>query len=154
MAETVSKQLQDIVDGVARSGALTPDAIRQFDELRKRCESLDTQLTAVVAERDAYRKDNQTLVAKSGAIATELETSRKRVSELEALRAEAEKSVWVAKFESDRRQEMRSILSDVFRNVEVRREMIGNAAPSHSANPNYYPPSSVPVSENVKTTAG
>lgn len=151
---TTAQDIQQIIDSVARSGALTPDAIRQFDELRKRCE--DSESKAATAEKgiEALLTERSALEREIIALTRDLDAARKNLGELNKTAANAEKALWIADFERSRREEMRSILGDVFRNVEFRREMFGSVVPAPSANPSYYPPPSVPVSETVVQKAG
>lgn len=129
----VTDQLKEIVDGVARSGALTPEAIRQFDDLRKRATELEASLETRTKERDEARTMRDRNASEAKDTGNRLLEMTKRAEVAEATNADAKKAIWVADFEKQRREELRSIVGDVFRNAEVRRSI------SHS-NPVVMPP--------------
>lgn len=97
-------------------------------------------------------------VKDQGQDVTRLESAlEKATKELQELRSreskivEHEKAVAVANARAETMKEMAGL---IFRNTEIRRNMSGLAAPATSANPNYYPPQNVPVSETHTTTEG
>jgi len=116
---SITEQLQALVDGVARSGALTPDAIRQFDEYRVKVTKLEAELEERTASRDSHSRESKRVATELASCKEVLNAANRRIAELEALQDEAK----VAKLEVERRQEMRSILSDVFRNAEIMRSI-------------------------------
>lgn len=125
---SVVEEIKTIVEGVARSGALTPEAIRQFDEMGKRVKQLEASLDAKRDELESTRKDRDRYSRELSAKNDEVTALSRRAEAAELKNAEADKAIWIAKFEAERRQEMRSIVSDVFRNAEVQR-MISNSVP-------------------------
>lgn len=121
---SITEQLQGIVDTAARSGALTPEAIRQFDEMRKRVEELEESVASKSRQIESLDATKRDMALTNTKIGGEREQLQRRVTELETLKAGAEKAVWVADFERRRREEMRGILHDVFRNTEVSRSIM------------------------------
>lgn len=132
---SVTTQLKAIVDQAARSGALTPEAIRQFDDLQKRSTELEASLEARTKERDEARTARDERGKSLTETQQKLEAAVKRAEVAELTNEQARKAIWVAQFEGERRQEMRSILGDVFRNSEVQRTISNNV--SHVTPPQY-----------------
>lgn len=122
MSDAVA-QFQKIIDDVARSGALTPDAIRQFDLMRGTVEDLQKALSAKTEEIKGLQKRFSDSEQKCAEYKAGYESVLKDKTELVKLKDEAQKAVWIAEFEKQRREEMRSIVGDVFRNSEVRRNI-------------------------------
>lgn len=119
----ISKKLEEIVNDVARSGALTPAAIKQFDQMRK-----DLDEAQAKAERDTREIDNlrKTETILRGTIKEQeikiREIAAERNDLLNRERAFAEGAIHL-QHERDRRQELRSILGDMFRNTVFREEI-------------------------------
>jgi hypothetical protein len=147
---SVTTQLKAIVDQAARSGALTPEAIRQFDDLQKRSTELEASLEARTKERDEARSVRDAKAQSLTETQQKLAEAIKRAEVAESTNTAAQKAIWVAQFEAERRNEMRSILSDVFRNAEIQRTI------SHSQ-PMVIPPtyqggvSTIQYSQDTKT---
>lgn len=123
---TLSDAIQKLIDETARGGALTPEAIRQFDLMRQKVETLEASNATLTQKGiDASGRADR-LEKELYGIKEDFRQARELVSTLQAGKAEADKAVWIATFERERRIEMRDILKDVFRNTEVRRSIHGN----------------------------
>lgn len=122
------EQLQEIVDGMARAGALTPAAIRQFEEMRQNLVRSETELKRAAEDRDIAQRRAAAAEGLVREKTTALNDMEKRSQKAEARIEEAERAIWKSNQEIERRIEMRSILSDVFRNIEVRR-MVSHTVP-------------------------
>lgn len=136
MTDTVS-QLKTIVDEVARSGALTPAAIKQFDELKTRLEQAEKELLAARTARDMWEADVKRLREAVLARDKDLKDTRDKLETLETRRFEFTLQERLYQSQIERRVEMRSIVSEVFRNFEAvkmlsRGEMVPPAYPGGS----------------------
>jgi chromosome segregation ATPase len=139
---TAAEQLKTILDDVARSGALTPEAIRQFDDMRGRVSLLEQKVATSELAQAAASKSVEQYRSQVATLESKLEVITKERDVLKLEQEVAKRASWIAEFEIDRRKEMRSILSDVFRNVEVHRTISRNAVipgVSSGTNPNAYP---------------
>lgn len=136
---SLETEIQTLIAGVAREGALTAQAIKQFDELTNRVKHLEESCNKL----DQELKDERKL---KGALQTELSLTSARLKDAEARLETYRKQEFTFElnnrmmaFEQDRRIEMRSILSDVFRNVEIHRSIAKSVfTPVEGIPPNQY----------------
>lgn len=158
MATTAAEQLQQILDDVARTGALTATAIKQFDDYRKRVEELEKVNATHEKWRYETGRELDKLRSDLSHRSQQVEAQGKELEKLRAESAAAQKAIWVAGFEAERRQEMRSILSDVFRNVELNRTIARNivvpATPPTPSNSYGSPAYTTPVTDTETTREG
>jgi septal ring factor EnvC (AmiA/AmiB activator) len=122
--QSITEEIKDIIDGMARSGALTPDAIRQFDEMRQQAALLEAELTEVKKQHASTKDQLSETQRQLNSKTVECYDLKTRAETAEKKNREADKALWVAEFEKERRVEMRSILSDVFRNAELNRTLM------------------------------
>jgi hypothetical protein len=115
------KQIQEIVEGMGRAGALTPAAITQFEAIRVRAEELAATVQKAKDDFERLDKTMRVQAAELTARNAALAQADKRIAEFEKLQKDAERAIWTANAEVERRAEMRAILSDVFRNAEIHR---------------------------------
>jgi chromosome segregation ATPase len=155
---TAAEQLKQILDDVARTGALTATAITQFDEYRKRVEDLEKQVASTTLSKNDALARSQAQSVQISQLNEQVAAQGKDLEKLRAESAAAQKAVWVAEFEKERRGEMRSILSDVFRNVEVHRAIgrtvVVPANPPSPSNTYGAPPYPHRVDDSETTTTG
>lgn len=133
----VTDDLKAIVEKVAREGALTPAAIKQFDEISMRLETAEAELKTtkerLTAETERRHTTSTELATASTALAEAnkaLATYRTREFELTVQARLYEHMVYS-------RQEMRGILADAFKNFELSREFTKSVPlpPSYSGGP-------------------
>jgi chromosome segregation ATPase len=148
-ANTLTDQLQAIIRDVAATGALTPDAIRQFDDYRKKAELLETSLENRDAQLKLSKDACAQLTSKLSEMTGALNAATTRAAAAETKIAEAEKAIWIAGFEKNRGNELRAIIGEVFRNFEVNRSITTNVA--HPGQPQY-PGAAPPMSFSTDTT--
>jgi chromosome segregation ATPase len=129
-----TKRLQEIVDDVARTGALTPAAIKQFDQLRQQVEVLESRLEEMTKDRDQQKTLAGNFNKAADRLGEELKVAAGRINIAEARIAKADQAIWQAEHLKARGDELRGILSDVFRNFEFNR--------------NFHQSSMVPVPNN------
>lgn len=136
---SLETEIQTLIAGVAREGALTAQAIKQFDQMTERVKALETSKERLDRECEAHSKRNDKLTS-------DLADTRKRLIEAEARIETYRKQEFTFElnsrmmaFEQDRRIEMRAILSDVFRNVEIHRSIAKTVfTPVEGNPPNQY----------------
>lgn len=123
------------------------EAAEGIAKLREENSSLKARIES--AHKRAEDSTNEASRLRSELEATKGEL--KALREREAKIVEHEKAVAVANAKVEMVREMSGL---IFRNTEIRRASFGNVAPAASANPNYYPPQSVPVNSNETESAG
>lgn len=121
---TITEELSSIVQQVARSGALTPDAISQFEKLRLRCDELERINKRLQAENINYSQKIRQLEHTIETRDKELAEANKRAAQTDQERFDNKWNRAVAIYEQDRRQELRSILHDLCRNTTYRETLM------------------------------
>jgi Skp family chaperone for outer membrane proteins len=146
---SIETDIKAIIDNAARSGALTPEAIRQFDQIRVTAEKLEQMNDDLAAKLKAANTELSDLKLRMSHAQEKVRTLEKSVETYKKLEFAFELNKAMMVFEQDRRKELREIIKDVFRNIQVRETMIGRSPPATSANPSYYPPETIPVSSDT-----
>lgn len=118
---TTVQDLKSIVDRVAREGALTPDAIKQFGDLQERLETAEAELAKAKDSRDAHSAQAQRLLKDVGVLTERVTAADKELTNYRTREFEFTLQQRLIDSERERRHEMRSIVSEVFKNFETAR---------------------------------
>jgi hypothetical protein len=117
----VTEDLKKIVDQVAREGALTPDAIRQFDVMRENLERAEREKEGLTKQRDELHEKLRVLTKDHEVLGVLLKVRIEDCDRYAQREMEFNRMSWLFQHEQDRRMDMRSIISEVFRNFETAR---------------------------------
>jgi hypothetical protein len=118
----VTEDLKKIVDEVARGGALTAQAVKQFDDMRSSLETIERELEQVKRQRDSLHDDLRKLTKEKEFIETALKVRIEDCDRYAARELDFNRMAWLYQHEVDRRLDMRGIVSEVFKNFETARE--------------------------------
>lgn len=140
------------INRLVEDRTFSAQATEAIAKLRERTANLEKDLASSTAQLDGVRKELAAALADN----TKLRAVVDRVDAREKVLAAREEKVALleqkAAVAEGQLAAYREVTGLVFRNLETRREMLGNVAPAASANPTYYPPATVPVNETVKET--
>jgi DNA repair exonuclease SbcCD ATPase subunit len=135
----VTEDLKKIVDQVAREGALTPDAIKQFDKMRENLEDAESELKQVREQRDRALAESQERHKTITVLDASLKVRIEEIDKLHKREHEFDRQQWLYYNEVERRLEMRGIISDMFKNFELTRMFTKNTMvpgpPAYSGGP-------------------
>lgn len=161
MAKTVTEQLNDIVMQSVGSTALTAEALGKFVELQKQFEGIQEALRIERGYKEQYQRESDKLKSQLEQVTKENNALRQKMVEADAAIQQSKMDSFKMDFFLKRGDEMRSIISDIHRNIHFHKTVNGMTAVSGltSANPNYYPTDQdrgrvLPTSSSETETAG
>jgi hypothetical protein len=149
--KTVTEQLNDIVMASVGSTALTAEALGKFVELQKQFEALTKERDTYKRDADTFQRQASLVDIKNAELDKQNQALKSRIEKAEALELQSKMDVFEKNFYLARGNEMRSILSDVFRNIQVHRNITSHI-PIAPGTPNQY--NSCPPSGYVQEVQG
>lgn len=150
---TPANNLQSAIDELVASKTLSLDAATYVERLKLQARALGESNTRLTQENAELSRRVSAQTAEIGVVNSKLAKVDEReaaIAKREATCLELEKAAIRADATAGT---FRECFGLVFRNLEMRSSMFGNAPAPTSANPNYYPPQSgIPVNETKTST--
>lgn len=151
--QATPESLLQAINKLVEAQTFSTQAVEGIARLREENSALKHKVDGLTSQRDLLLKDanakDRTIETLEGKIKS-LEKTITAFTDREAKVIENEKETAVAKGKVDIVREMMNL---VFRNTQVREHLHGNVPyTGSSANPNTYPPTTVPVDRRRDTT--
>jgi chromosome segregation ATPase len=121
--ESVANQLLSVVQTAIGNTALTAETLGKFAELQKQFEAMQAEK---IKYEDWWKGKTAEMAKASTQIETltkELNALRTKIEKAEALEQQSKMDTFQLEFYKARGNEMRGILSEVFRNIQVHRSI-------------------------------
>jgi predicted nucleic acid-binding Zn-ribbon protein len=145
MAE--SNEVMQALQKLLEQRTFSVEAAEGIAKLREENSSLKARIESANSRAETNSNEASRLRSELEATKNELKALREREGKI----IEHEKAVAVANAKVEMAREMSGL---IFRNTEIRRAAFGTVAPAASANPNYYPPASIPVNNTETESVG
>ena len=135
----LEEEIRKLIESSAREGAFTAATIKQFDLMAEKVKTLETTKDKLQKECEARNERAEKLEKELHSYLARVETLTKQVEAYKKQEFTFELNNRMMAFEKERREEMRSIVSDIFRNVEVHRSIAKTVfTPVEGIPPNQY----------------
>lgn len=145
------EKITEMIDALVAEKTFSLEGVKAIEAVRAKAEALQRTLESTALERDSARKERELAVNDAAVKARTISEWEQRSATIATREKTMTEKEQTAAVQTATAATFRECFAMVFRNVEVRREMFGTVPPNASANPTYYPPSSVPISETVTT---
>ena len=135
----LEEEIRKLIESSAREGAFTAATIKQFDQMAEKVKTLETAKDRIEREYYDVKKRKGEREKELHSYLARVETLTKQVEAYKKQEFTFELNNRMMAFEKERREEMRSIVSDIFRNVEVHRSIAKTVfTPVEGIPPNQY----------------